>query len=97
MQIIRISIPFRCKRTNIQYCSAVAGVADVWVELRAPRFVVHRNSAILRCEHNVDPDSLYKVSVDFQFQLLVSLFISLVLFYSCTVNSASRYTFAVRY
>ncbi|KAL4715531.1 hypothetical protein ACJJTC_009157 [Scirpophaga incertulas] len=39
----------------------VAGMTDVWVELRAPRFVVHRNSAVLRCEHNVDPDSLYKV------------------------------------
>ncbi|CAH2076061.1 unnamed protein product, partial [Iphiclides podalirius] len=39
----------------------VAGVSDVWVELRAPRFVVHRHSALLRCEHNVDPDSLYKV------------------------------------
>ncbi|CAB3223844.1 unnamed protein product [Arctia plantaginis] len=36
-------------------------MAEVWVELRAPRFVVHRHNAVLRCEHNVDPDSLYKV------------------------------------
>lgn len=41
--------------------STVAGMADVWVELRAPRFVVHRHNADLRCEHNVNPDSLYKV------------------------------------
>ncbi|XP_052754648.1 uncharacterized protein LOC113512496 [Galleria mellonella] len=39
----------------------VTGMSEVWVELRAPRFVVHRNSAVLRCEHNVDPESLYKV------------------------------------
>ncbi|KAI5643431.1 hypothetical protein NE865_04607 [Phthorimaea operculella] len=36
-------------------------MADVWVELRAPRFVVHRHDAVLRCEHNVDPEALYKV------------------------------------
>ncbi|CAH0714186.1 unnamed protein product, partial [Brenthis ino] len=34
---------------------------DVWVELRAPRFVVHGHSAVLRCEHNVDAQTLYKV------------------------------------
>ncbi|CAG9578640.1 unnamed protein product [Danaus chrysippus] len=34
---------------------------DVWVELRAPRFVVHGHSAVFRCEHNVDPETLYKV------------------------------------
>ncbi|RVE52639.1 hypothetical protein evm_002758 [Chilo suppressalis] len=39
----------------------VAGVTDVWVELRAPRFVVHRNNVVLRCQHNVDPEFLYKV------------------------------------
>ncbi|CAH0581163.1 unnamed protein product [Chrysodeixis includens] len=39
----------------------VAGMSEVWVELRAPRFVVHRHSAVLRCDHNVDPESLYKV------------------------------------
>ncbi|XP_037298361.1 uncharacterized protein LOC119190484 [Manduca sexta] len=46
---------------NISGIILVAGMADVWVELRAPRFVVHRHSAVLRCEHNVDADSLYKV------------------------------------
>ncbi|XP_028172141.1 uncharacterized protein LOC114361344 [Ostrinia furnacalis] len=39
----------------------VAGMNDVWVELRAPRFVVHRNNVVLRCDHNVDPASIYKV------------------------------------
>ncbi|OWR47865.1 hypothetical protein KGM_206179 [Danaus plexippus plexippus] len=39
----------------------VAGMEDVWVELRAPRFVVHGHSAVFRCEHNVDPQTLYKV------------------------------------
>ncbi|XP_022815045.1 uncharacterized protein LOC111348611 [Spodoptera litura] len=39
----------------------VAGMSEVWVELNAPRFVVHRHNAKLRCEHNVDPESLYKV------------------------------------
>ncbi|XP_049867910.1 uncharacterized protein LOC126368072 [Pectinophora gossypiella] len=39
----------------------VSGMAEVWVELRAPRFVVHKHSAVLRCEHNVDPEALYKV------------------------------------
>ncbi|XP_037975035.2 uncharacterized protein LOC105388390 [Plutella xylostella] len=38
-----------------------AGMSDVWVELRAPRFVVHRHSAALRCEHNVQPEAIYKV------------------------------------
>ncbi|XP_068632699.1 uncharacterized protein [Battus philenor] len=44
----------------LQY-PATPRMSDVWVELRAPRFVVHRHSAVLRCEHNVDPESLYKV------------------------------------
>ncbi|GBP74622.1 hypothetical protein EVAR_98489_1 [Eumeta japonica] len=41
--------------------SAVHGM-DVWVELRAPRYVIHRNSAALRCEHNTDPALIYKVA-----------------------------------
>ncbi|KAM3964310.1 uncharacterized protein ACR2FA_001804 [Aphomia sociella] len=46
---------------TIFFVVTVAGMTDVWVELRAPRFVVHRNNAVLRCEHNVNPESLYKV------------------------------------
>ncbi|XP_012546148.1 uncharacterized protein LOC114246134 [Bombyx mandarina] len=46
---------------NITGVVLVAGMDDVWVELRAPRFVVHHHSATLNCEHNVDSDSLYKV------------------------------------
>ncbi|CAH0714253.1 unnamed protein product, partial [Brenthis ino] len=34
---------------------------DVWVELQAPRFVVHGHTATLKCDHNVDPETLYKV------------------------------------
>ncbi|XP_026500533.2 uncharacterized protein LOC113404017 [Vanessa tameamea] len=40
---------------------SVESMEDVWVELRAPRFVVHGHSAVMRCEHNVDPQTLYKV------------------------------------
>ncbi|XP_045768690.1 uncharacterized protein LOC123869735 [Maniola jurtina] len=40
---------------------SVASMEAVWVELRAPRFVVHGHSAVLRCDHNVDPETLYKV------------------------------------
>ncbi|KAI8422490.1 hypothetical protein MSG28_006309 [Choristoneura fumiferana] len=36
-------------------------MADVWVDLRAPRFVQHRHNATLHCDHNVDSDSIYKV------------------------------------
>ncbi|XP_026315867.1 uncharacterized protein LOC113227197 [Hyposmocoma kahamanoa] len=39
----------------------VAGMADVWVDLHSPRFVVHHHSATLRCDHNIDPQALYKV------------------------------------
>ncbi|XP_053612912.1 uncharacterized protein LOC128676667 [Plodia interpunctella] len=39
----------------------VQSMSDVWVELRGPRYVVHHNSATLRCNHNVDPEALYKV------------------------------------
>ncbi|XP_060803744.1 uncharacterized protein LOC106132286 [Amyelois transitella] len=39
----------------------VQSMSEVWVELRGPRFVVHHNSATLRCDHNVDPEALYKV------------------------------------
>ncbi|XP_038214908.1 uncharacterized protein LOC119834585 [Zerene cesonia] len=40
---------------------SVSSMPDVWVDLRAPRFVVHGHSAVLRCEHNVDPGTIYKV------------------------------------
>ncbi|XP_063533874.1 uncharacterized protein LOC134744107 [Cydia strobilella] len=39
----------------------VAGMSDVWVDLRMPRFVVHQHNATLHCDHNVDADSIYKV------------------------------------
>ncbi|XP_047509193.1 uncharacterized protein LOC125052413 [Pieris napi] len=39
----------------------VSSMSEVWVELRAPRFVVHGHSAQVRCEHNVDPGTIYKV------------------------------------
>ncbi|KAJ8721637.1 hypothetical protein PYW07_002412 [Mythimna separata] len=47
--------------TQLSGVILVAGMSEVWVELRAPRFVVHRHNAVLRCDHNVDPESLYKV------------------------------------
>lgn len=37
-------------------------MADVWVDLRAPRFVQHRHNATLHCDHNVDSESIYKVN-----------------------------------
>ncbi|XP_072938869.1 uncharacterized protein, partial [Epargyreus clarus] len=40
---------------------AVAGMSEVTVELEAPRFVVHGHTAVLRCVHNVDPESIDKV------------------------------------
>ncbi|XP_075974695.1 uncharacterized protein LOC142975622 [Anticarsia gemmatalis] len=57
----RRSIQLLLLFTHLSGIILVAGMSDVWVELRAPRFVVHRHSAVLRCEHNVDPESLYKV------------------------------------